>query len=126
MDIVRRALVVDDDTVSRLVLAHMLRRAGWEVVEADDIGPATVLAVSAGVSVIFCDYWLPAGNGLEVLSVLGKGDSRPLFVLVTGMVEHADIELESGEKVDWHLTKPINTRSLNECLAAILSRRATG
>ena len=38
------ALVVDDDTVSRLVLAHMLRRAGWEVTEADDIGPAAELA----------------------------------------------------------------------------------
>jgi CheY-like chemotaxis protein len=122
----RRALVVDDDTVSRLVLAHMLRRSGWDVQEADDLGPATVLAATEHFDLIFCDYWLPAGNGLELHSVLAKDGSRAPFILVTGTLEHTDLQREYGNEVAAYLTKPVSTRSLRECLAAIEMRTGGG
>ena len=112
----RRALVIDDDTVSRLVLAHMLRRLGFEVLEADDIGPGTVLAVTQQIAVVFCDFWLPAGNGLELLDVLVQTASRPRFVLVTGTLEHGEVPHEGGAVADAYLTKPVGTRGLTECV----------
>ena len=114
----RRALVVDDDTVSRLVLAHMLRRAGWEVVEAADLGPAVDLVSTGLFSVIFSDFSMPGGTGMDLLSALPDSMVKPLFVLVTGIVEFADGQ--SADGVAARLTKPISSRTLAACLATIL------
>ena len=67
-------LVVDDDmvsnVVSRLVLAHMLRRMGFEVLEADDVGPAIEMVAGSDFSIVFCDFSMPGGTGLDVLARL--------------------------------------------------------
>jgi CheY-like chemotaxis protein len=45
----RRVLVVDDEPVVRKIVVHVLRRAGYDVLDAD--GPAAALAVLAGSTV---------------------------------------------------------------------------
>lgn len=117
---VPHALVVDDDAVSRLVLAHMLRRAGWQVTEADDIAPARDLVASNEFTAVFSDFSMPGGTGLDLLDGLGPPGQRPLFVLITGIVEYASAAAGPEHKVDAHLTKPISTRELANCLAEIL------
>jgi CheY-like chemotaxis protein len=114
----RCALVVDDDTVSRLVLAHMLRRAGWEVEEADDVAPARELLAQRHFTVVFSDFSMPGGTGMDLMASLGT--PRPLFVLVTGIVQHSEPTVDPAHRADAHLTKPISTRELQRCLSAIL------
>jgi len=116
----KTALVVDDETVSRLVLSHMLRRAGWEVTEADDVAPAITLAQSSDFTAIFSDFSMPGGTGVDLLNSLPPAPGRPLFVLVTGIVEHSSVGLNLASVIDGHLIKPISSRALTECLAAIL------
>jgi CheY-like chemotaxis protein len=74
-------LVVDDDmvsnVVSRLVLAHMLRRMGFEVLEADDVGPAIEMVAGSDFSIVFCDFSMPGGTGLDVLARLARGPGHP-------------------------------------------------
>ena len=84
----RSVLVVDDDTVSRLVLAHMVRRLGYDVVEADDLQPALTLAGATDFQLIISDYAMPGGTGLQLLADLPP-DKRPSFVLVTGIAPDA-------------------------------------
>jgi CheY-like chemotaxis protein len=115
-------LVVDDDVVCRLVLAHMLRRLGFDVVEADDLQPAVTLLGTSTFSLVISDYSMPGGTGLELLDRLRDGspqESRPPFVLVTGIV---DDPVAGGRfsAVDAYLTKPISTRALRACLNDVL------
>ena len=124
-------LVVDDDLVSRLVLAQMLRRMEFDVVEADDVGPAIELITRSAVSAVFCDFSMPGGTGLDVLARLGREPGHPAFVLVTGVVDaarvdraHVDAEVAARfESVDAYLTKPVSTRALRACVDAVLAQR---
>jgi CheY-like chemotaxis protein len=115
-------LVVDDDTVSRLVLAHMLRGLGFEVVQADDLGPAVELLGRTDFAVVFSDYSMPGGTGLQLFQTLRSTVNRPSFVLVTGIVDRAGHGEPGGDAVDAHLAKPVSTRSLRACLRTIESR----
>lgn len=112
-------LVVDDDLVSRLVLARMLRRLGFEVVEADDLGPAIELAAGSPYAMVFSDYSMPGGTGLQLAESLRARASRRLFVLVTGIVDSAAREYEQLDTVDAYLTKPVSTRALSACLRTV-------
>ena len=126
-------LVVDDDTVSRVVLAQMLRRMGFDVLEADDVDPAIGMMARSAVSAVFCDFSMPGGTGLDVLARLGRGPGRPVFILVTGIVDaarvdgaHVDAHLAARfDAVDAYLTKPVNTRALRACVDAVLSNRSS-
>ena len=126
-------LVVDDDMVSRMVLAQMLRRMGFDVLEADDVDPAIRVLAESGVSAVFCDFSMPGGTGLEVLARLGRGPGHPAFVLVTGIVDaagvdgaHVDAHLAAQfDAIDAYLTKPVSTRALRACVDAVLSSWST-
>ncbi|GGM08997.1 response regulator [Nakamurella endophytica] len=114
----RRALVVDDDTVSRLVLTHMLRRSGWQVTEAADVQPALEVLEAGGIDMVLSDYSMPGGTGVDLLPAVDAQPRRPLFVLITGILEHLESGGEGGG-VDARLTKPISSRALADCLTAL-------
>ncbi len=116
------ALVVDDDTVSRLVLAHMLRRAQWSVTEAGDVPEASQRLDEAVYDAVFSDYSLPSGTGLDVLAALDTRSPATAFVLVTGLVEHVSIDGEHSGRLHGQLTKPISSRMLAKVLAGLPSR----
>ena len=113
-------LVVDDDMVSRLVLAHMLRRFGFDVVEADDLAPAIDLVGESRFALVFCDYSMPGGTGLELFARLRLAAERPQFVLVTGIVDDPETGSERFVSVDAYLTKPVSTRALRTCMKIVL------
>ena len=127
-------LVVDDDTVSRLVLAQMLRRMGFDVFEAEDVGPAIDLMAGSELAAIFCDFAMPGGTGFDVLARLDRGPGHPVFVLVTGIVDAAGVDgAHVGahlngqfDVVDAYLTKPVSTRALRACVDEVLSNRSSG
>lgn len=119
-------LVVDDDMVSRLVLAHMLRRMGFEVVEADDLPPAIALLEQHSFSLVFSDYSMPGGTGLELFEQLRNDPQRPPFVLVTGIVDDAGQGRERVDEVDAALAKPVSTRSLRACIVSVLPPSSVG
>ena len=119
-------LVVDDDMVSRLVLAQMLRRMGFDVLEADDVGPAIDMMAESELSAVFCDFSMPGGTGLDVLARLGRGPGHPAFVLVTGIVDAARVDgIHVESVVDSYLTKPVSTRALRACVDEVLSNRSS-
>ncbi len=119
-------LVVDDDTVSRLVLSHMVRRLGHQVSEADTVARAAEAVGRATPDLILSDYCLPDGTGVDLLhAVRGLGLGVP-FVLVTGMSEFAELGGDGGVErgrpgVQAVLTKPIDSRGLAHCLSGILA-----
>jgi diguanylate cyclase (GGDEF)-like protein len=79
-----RVLVVDDALVCRAIVAKFLRRAGYEVEEAEDGRKALARLDQADFDVVVTDIQMPEADGFRVLeSVVGRED-RPEVILLTG------------------------------------------
>lgn len=79
-----RAIVADDDADHRILLATVIRRAGFEVHEARD--GEEVLALYDGLGppdVIVTDLMMPKLSGFDVLESLRDRRSRVPIVLVS-------------------------------------------
>ncbi len=109
------ALIVDDDIVSRLVLRHMLNGHGFDVVEADSVESALV-EVHTRIDLIVCDYQMPERNGLDLLENL---DSPIPFVLLTGVLDRAELNDERVNLVTAYLTKPVSSDELSQVIASV-------
>lgn len=118
-------LVVDDDPVSRLVLAHMLRGRGWTVDEVEDLPAAVEMLSRTSYDIVVSDFHLPGGTGLDVLAVAEATDAHPAFVLVTGLIEHCSLPAETAGRVSAQLTKPVSSPALDGVLHR-LGRRSDG
>ncbi len=111
-------LVVDDDSVTRVVLRVMLERSGAEVVEADSVDAARTVLADADFDLVICDYVMPDANGLDLLEACPELEGR--FVLLTGTKERDDLGDDRVEKVSAYLTKPVGSEELSELIAAML------
>ena len=111
-------LVVDDDSVTRVVLRVMLERSGAEVVEADSVDAARSVLADTDFDLVICDYVMPDANGLDLLEACPDLEGR--FVLLTGTKERDDLGDDRVEKVSAYLTKPVGSEELSELIAAML------
>ncbi len=104
-----RALVVDDSSAMRAVLAMTLRRRGFEVLQARDGSEAlTVLRASGPVQLILIDWNMPGMNGLELLRCIRQQPQHaPTHILMvtteTGMGQMSEA-LSAG--ADEYIMKP--------------------
>ncbi|GGX56816.1 HD domain-containing phosphohydrolase [Saccharospirillum salsuginis] len=85
-----RVLVVDDESNIRKSLERLLRRRGYEVVQAESVARAKgVLANAGDVDLIITDLKMPGEDGIALL--IHAADHYPSIprILLTG---HADLE----------------------------------
>lgn len=121
---VNTVLVVDDDPVSRLVVRHMLERAGLGVVDADGVDPALEALAERRQSdaepfaLIVCDFDMPGRSGLDLYD---EHEGTEPFVLLTGN-EIAPVDPAPG-RFFAHATKPISTDELTGLVDRALAER---
>lgn len=113
-----RALIVDDDPVSRRILGHMLRERGLEVVECAAGHAALETASRAPFDVVFLDQNLPGMKGHEVAQALRRrhGDEAPALVCISG---ESPSELADGAAADLfagRVPKPFEPRAVDAAL----------
>ena len=82
-----RALVVEDDNVTRRLLRQLLLNAGCDVDEATDGELAIHLLATEKYAVILLDIVLPKLSGTHVMDFLREQDPRALerVIVVTGL-----------------------------------------
>lgn len=115
-------LVVDDEPTIRMLIADVLREAGYRILLATD-GPSATKIVESGAhfDLLVTDVGLPGGmNGRQIADYarLGRPDLRVLFI--TGYVENAavgDGQLEPGMEL---LTKPFEMNVLVQRIQTML------
>lgn len=76
-------LIVDDSTSLRTVVQLALKRAGYDVLEADDgIAALTVLGQASKVHLIVCDVHMPNMDGITFVAQLQQHPRHRLIPVV--------------------------------------------
>ena len=117
-----KALVVDDDLTSRLILADVLSRFGQVDSCADGVEAvrAGMAALDQGdpYDLICMDLLMPTMNGLEALqSIRQEEESRgrpraSKVIVITGNEDSGSIDAAFGRLCDAYIVKPIDTEAL--------------
>ncbi|MCK2037540.1 response regulator [Microbacterium sp. SSW1-49] len=115
----RHALVVDDDTVTRLVLCHMLQSLGWSVDQVGDVPDALDRLRERDVDLVVADFHLPSGTGIDVLEAAEQRAPAPAFILVTGIIEHSSLSSDIAPRLAAQLTKPVGSEMLRSALGRV-------
>jgi CheY-like chemotaxis protein len=118
----KRALVVDDNDVNRILATRMLGKAGWSVAEADCGEAALRYLADAEIELILLDVSMPVMSGQEVCLRIRQGKLGGEQVKVVAYTAHAmpeeiDSLLRGG--FDTVLSKPMSRDRLAATLAEL-------
>ena len=93
-----RILIIDDEPVMQDILATLLRREGFAVLQATTGEQGLRLADEQEVDLVLLDLMLPDRHGLEVLAELKKRDPEIVVVVITAFssVESAITAMREG------------------------------
>ena len=128
----KRALVVDDHSVNRLLATKLLEQLGFEVAVAVD-GEQAVQAVRDSVfDVVFMDIQMPVMNGWEATHHIrlweqGAAKVRVPIIALSAHASAADRAQALASGMDGYLSKPLTPEALQAGLKATrLAFRASG
>jgi two-component system, sensor histidine kinase len=117
-------LVVDDDEANRYAIGRMMRRVGFEVLEAAS-GEEGLRLAASGPELILLDVRLPDISGFEVCRRL-KTDPRtssiPVLQMSASYTSSAD-QIRGLEHADAYLAQPIDTGVLVATVRALIRAR---
>jgi two-component system, NtrC family, response regulator AtoC len=111
-----RVLVADDEPNLRRVLAAMLARDGYEVLQAGDGAEALALA-DQGVDVVITDLRMPRVDGMEVLRrvIADHGDIPVIMITAHGSIDSAVEAVKLGA-FDY-IEKPFEQEMIRQVVA---------
>lgn len=78
------AVVIDDDPQVRCLIAMMLKRAGYQVVQAKDGGEGIELCSTIEPDVVVTDIFMPHQDGIDVLREAKAKAKQPRVVAISG------------------------------------------
>jgi two-component system chemotaxis response regulator CheY len=122
-----RVLVVDDEEQIRKVVGMTLRKAGYDVQEAED-GKRAIEVINEGenpllVDVIICDIRMPKINGTEAIAYFRSQYPSTPVVVLTG---YPDGQLATSLLKDGiveYLVKPVDRDKLLGAVKGAMDRR---
>jgi CheY-like chemotaxis protein len=110
--------VADDDYGVRTTVVEILRRAGYQVLEAPDGQSALATVRQQQVGLIVLDIRMPVLDGVSVLDAL---DDPPAVLLVSAFSVDPETRARVGPKVFRYLRKPVPPGQLLEVVAEALT-----
>ncbi|GAB6907060.1 GGDEF domain family protein [Desulfosarcina cetonica] len=104
------ALVVDDDPSLRLYMGVSLKKAGFEVLEADGGETALALFAAHRPDLVLLDVVMPDMDGFDTCKALRKlpGGRYVQVLMVTGLDDSESIERAFDAGANDFVSKPIN------------------
>jgi two-component system phosphate regulon response regulator PhoB len=120
----KQILIVEDEKPIRDMIAFGLRRAGYEVREAEDCKTARIQVADQAPDLVLADWMLPDMSGLELTRLLKKDPATkdvPIIMLTARAEEEDKVRgLEGG--ADDYITKPFSPRELLARIKAVMRR----
>jgi two-component system, chemotaxis family, chemotaxis protein CheY len=124
-----RALIVDDSSVMRKIVARSLRQAGidlTEVLEAGNGAEALSILREKQVDLILCDINMPVMDGLEFIKQLPTIETAkgvPVIMVTTeGSESHVVEALSNGAR--GYLRKPFTADQVKEHVVPFLGGKS--
>ncbi|HLK71293.1 MAG TPA: phosphate regulon transcriptional regulator PhoB [Steroidobacteraceae bacterium] len=120
----KQILVVEDERSIREMLGFALRRAGFEVREAEDCRTARASLADQRPDLLLVDWMLPDQSGLELTrSLKRERATRDLpVIMLTARAEETDKVTALDGGADDYVTKPFSPRELIARVHAVLRR----
>ena len=121
----RRVLVIDDDAVTRLVIAAALRDAGYDVVEAGDGAEGLALFRAQRAAAVVTDLVMPNHGGLETVKELRRADPAVRIIVISGIIGGSAEYMRRAVRLgaDRVLPKPVDLRELQAMIAGLLAHQ---
>ena len=120
----KQILIVEDEKPIRDMIAFGLRRAGYDVREAEDCATARASIADHRPDLLLVDWMLPDQSGLELTRAIKRHkdtEDLPVIMLTARAEEHDKVSgLEGG--ADDYVTKPFSPRELLARIHAVLRR----
>lgn len=116
--IVKRILVIEDDSDLRQMIAEVLEYERYEVLQAHNTAQGIKLGMTYQPDAVLCDWTLPDGSGLNVLQAL---QNSPVIILSGNL--NANIQnmaLDNG--ATGYLAKPFKIKEVINKVRQILNR----
>lgn len=123
-----RALIIDDSSVMRKIVARSLRQAGMElekVLEASNGAEALVALQDNAVDLILCDINMPVMDGLEFVRQVATVENAkgvPIVMITTeGSESHVVAALSAGAR--GYIRKPFTPDQVKEHVVSLLGKK---
>ena len=126
-----RILLVDDHPLYRVGIRLSLNYSGLSnvvVAEADDVKSAKSFLEQHvdEVDLILLDYFLPDGNGVDVIHHARALCPMAKIVLISGEIENEDLVADTQGLVDGYLGKDVGPETLKAKLNALFDINGDG
>ena len=118
-----KALIVDDVEVNRRLLTDILKKAGVEIIEAENGQEAVDRAGEFEPDIIFMDIRMPVMDGKEATREIKKqfGADRFKIVALTASVFHQEKKEDFDKLFDDYISKPFRIERIFECIQRLLN-----
>lgn len=121
-------LVVDDHPINRLLMDTMLKKEGWQVVEAESADDAmAVLNGGLRPCLIFMDIRMPTGDGFSATKRIREWEGTLQLAPVPIIALTADILDETRTRaaeagMNGFMTKPVSLEQIRQTMSLLHSR----
>ena len=110
----KKILIVDDEEIVRRVLRGLLKKEGYEVIEAEDGEAGVELAKKEDPDVILMDLTMPVMGGLQACRLLKKDEKTkniPVLVITALGGENKTEAINAG--IDDFVSKPFDAEEIS-------------
>ena len=112
-------LIVDDDPTFRRVLARAMQRRSYEVMTAESVEQAIILANEQAPEYAIIDLKMQGASGLELVKHLHQLDAETRMVVLTGYASIATAVKAIKLGATHYLAKPANADEIVAAFARI-------
>jgi CheY-like chemotaxis protein len=120
-------LLIDDDEALCMILAEVLRSAGYTVDIAGDAKTGLALYYAGLHDLVITDIVMPDMDGLELIDGLRKAQKRPRIIAMSGDSKlSVPLYLSSARQIGAQrvLAKPIDSDVFLQTVTAVLAEAA--
>ncbi|MGJ3238415.1 MAG: response regulator [Anaerolineae bacterium] len=121
-------LSIDDDQSARVLFQIMLKRVGFEVIQAEDADEALEKLATITPDLIITDIQLPGTSGIELTRILR---TRPEFdqtaiIVLSAFQSEETIQQALDAGADEFMKKPLQMKDLEQRLGGVIAKRRLG
>jgi CheY-like chemotaxis protein len=113
-----KILVVDDNSVLRILISKMLSRIGYDVASADSGEKGLGLFLKNAFDIVLSDFEMPGMDGVALACSIKKCSPHTPVVIMTG-AGRAAVLSKSGTGVDQVISKPFSLAEIDATMRGL-------